>query len=85
MINALAARGEGAAAELSPEDFSLEEGAIRVIEDTVFDLFTLMSGHTYADFFPLSTERDVLGPPTSKASCASRRHALRPIASWTRA
>ena len=61
LIDALASRGEGAAAELTPEDFPIEEGAVRVIEDFVFDLFTLMSGHTYVDFLPLSLARDVLG------------------------
>lgn len=63
LIHALASRGEGVAAELSPSDFPVEEGAVRVIEDAVFDLFTLMSGHTYADLLPLSDSRDVLGEP----------------------
>ena len=63
LIDALAARGDGAAAELTTADFPDEEGAVRVIEDFVFDLFTQMSGHTYADFLPLSVQRDVLGQP----------------------
>lgn len=62
LIDALAAVGGGAAAELSPDDFPLEEGAVRVVEeDVVVDLFTLMSGHTYADLLPLSVPHDVGG------------------------
>lgn len=61
LISALAAVGDGAAAELSPDDFPLEEGAIRVVEDVVIDLFTLMSGRTYADLLPLSEQHDIEG------------------------
>ena len=50
LLSCLAAFGEGFARELSPEDFPLEEGAVRVIEDFTVDLFTLMRSHTYADF-----------------------------------
>ena len=42
--------GEGFAQELSLDDFPMEEGAIRVIEDFVVDLFTIMRSRTYADF-----------------------------------
>ena len=70
MIDALATIGGGAAAELSPDDFPLEEGAVRVIEDdVVVDLLTLAapsptgvtSDHTYADLLPLSEPHDVGG------------------------
>ena len=57
----LATFGSGAAAELTPDDFPLEEGAVRVAEDFDADLLTLMSGHTYADLLPLSAPHDVGG------------------------
>ncbi len=44
--------GEGFARELSVVDFTDEEGAIRIIEETEqcqLDLFTRMSGRTYDD------------------------------------
>ncbi|HEY3897870.1 MAG TPA: hypothetical protein VGM54_04605 [Chthoniobacter sp.] len=42
--------GEGFARELSPEDFPLEEGAVRLVEDFTVDLFTLLRAHTFADY-----------------------------------
>jgi hypothetical protein len=61
MIQVLSAFGEGHAAELSPADFPMEEGCVRVRESFDVDLFTQMSGHTYADLLPQSTERTVEG------------------------
>ena len=61
LIGVLAAMGEGAAAELTPADFPLEEGAVRVIEDAVIDIFTMMSGHTYADLEAESVVHDLEG------------------------
>ena len=62
LIDALSAVGGGAAAELVPADFPLEEGAVRVVEDdVVVDLFTVMSGHAYADLLPLSAPHAVGG------------------------
>ena len=54
MIDVLATFGAGAAADLSPDDFPVEEGAVRIVEDVVIDVFTQMSGDTYADLLPLS-------------------------------
>jgi hypothetical protein len=50
LLSALATFGEGFARELSPEDFQLEEGAVRLNEDFTLDLFTLMRSRTFADF-----------------------------------
>ena len=50
LLSCLAGFGEGFARELSPEDFPMEEGAVRVIEDFTVDLFTLMRQRTFADF-----------------------------------
>ena len=50
LLGCLADFGEGFARELSPEDFPLEEGAVRVIEDFTVDLFTLLRAHTFADY-----------------------------------
>lgn len=63
LLSALHGFSEEAAEVLSPDDFPLEEGAIRVAEDFDLDLFTLMSGETYADLLPLSAEHLVLGRP----------------------
>ncbi len=41
--------GEGSARELTYQDFDLEEGCIRIVEDFPLDLFTVMRGHTYQD------------------------------------
>jgi hypothetical protein len=41
--------GEGYAKELCEEDFSDEEGAIRVVEDFPIDIFTRMAGYCYED------------------------------------
>jgi len=53
--------GEGAAAELTPDDFSDEEGAIRVVEDFPVDIFVRMSGKTYADLLPQRRWHEVGG------------------------
>jgi len=48
----LADYGEGYARELSPDDFEDGEGAIRIIEEVEMcqmDLFTRLSGVSYAD------------------------------------
>jgi hypothetical protein len=52
LLAVLATLGEGHARELRPEDFSDEEGAIRLVEDFPIDLFTRMGGRRYADLLP---------------------------------
>lgn len=52
LLNALGEFGEGHARELSPADFTDEEGAIRVIEDFPLDIFTRMGGRRYEDLLP---------------------------------
>jgi hypothetical protein len=44
--------GEGWARELSIEDFALEEGAVRVMEEFDLDIFVRMRGKTLNDFRP---------------------------------
>ena len=61
LISVLSTMGEGSAAALVPADFPLEEGAVRIIEDIVVDVFTLMSGHDYAALLPLSELHDING------------------------
>ena len=61
LIDTLATFGSGAAAELDAADFPLEEGAVRVAENFDIDLFTVMSGHAYADLLPLAVAHDVGG------------------------
>jgi len=52
LLETLANYGEGFAKELSPADFSDEEGAIRIVEESEMsqiDIFTRMSGLRYHD------------------------------------
>lgn len=63
MLAVLEGFGEGAARELSPDDFPLEEGCVRVAEHFDLDIFTLMSGHAYADLLPMTDTHDVDGVP----------------------
>lgn len=49
LLSCLRDWGEGYAAELKIDDFTDEEGAVRVIEDFPLDIFTRMSGWRYAD------------------------------------
>ena len=62
LLETLGNYGEGFARELSVDDFTDEEGAIRIVEEIEqcqLDVFTRMSGRTYgevvrdADVFPL--------------------------------
>lgn len=50
LLDSLSRFGEGCARELTPEDFPLEEGAVRLVEDFTVDLFTLMRSRRFADF-----------------------------------
>ncbi len=52
LLATLAEYGEGYARELSPDDFTDEEGAIRIVEETEMsqiDIFTRMAGRHYDD------------------------------------
>jgi predicted nucleotidyltransferase len=52
LLRCLGGYGEGFAAELSLADFTDEEGAIRIVEETEqcqIDIFTRMSGRRYGD------------------------------------
>jgi predicted nucleotidyltransferase len=62
LLETLVGYGEGFARELSPADFTREEGAIRIVEETEqcqIDLFTVMSGRKYAEVIA-DAERFVL-------------------------
>ena len=50
LLDCLAHFGQGFARELSPDDFPIEEGAVRIIEDFTLDIFTLMRSRAFADF-----------------------------------
>lgn len=60
LLDVLATIGEGHARELRVEDFTDEEGCVRLIEDFPIDLFTRMGGRRYADLLPY---RRVLAGP----------------------
>ncbi|MDQ3623364.1 MAG: nucleotidyltransferase [Verrucomicrobiota bacterium] len=50
LLHSLTGFGQGFARELSPDDFPMEEGAVRVIEDFTVDLFTVMRSRTFGSF-----------------------------------
>lgn len=52
LLDCLKNWGEGWARELSLEDFEIEEGAIRVMEEVDLDIFVRMKGKTLDDFRP---------------------------------
>lgn len=61
LLQALTGFGEGAARELSPADFTDEEGAVRVVEDFPLDLFVRMGGRHYEDLLPFIQHVDLDG------------------------
>ncbi|QXD14212.1 hypothetical protein GQ464_012220 [Rhodocaloribacter litoris] len=63
LLNVLADFGEGHARQLTIDDFTLEEGCIRIIESFPLDIFTLMSGHTYEDLLPYTALHHVQDVP----------------------
>jgi hypothetical protein len=54
LLAALADWGEGYARELSPADFAVEPGAVRLVEDFPLDMFTVLEERTYRDWLPES-------------------------------
>jgi hypothetical protein len=52
LLQSLESWGEGFARELSPNDFAIETGAIRVSEEFDLDIFVRMQGKTIDDFRP---------------------------------
>lgn len=52
LLAVLSRVGEGHARELRVEDFTDEEGAVRLVEDFPIDIFTRMGGRRYADMLP---------------------------------
>jgi hypothetical protein len=52
LIKSLAEWGEGWSRSLRPEDFNMEQGAIRVQEEFDLDIFVRMHGKTLDDFRP---------------------------------
>jgi len=52
LLNTLETYGEGCSRELSSQDFTVEEGAVRVVEEVEqcqMDLFTMISGRIFSD------------------------------------
>jgi hypothetical protein len=52
MLQCLERWGEGWARELKPDDFTPQEGSIRVVEEFDLDIFTRMKGKSIDDFRP---------------------------------
>ncbi len=62
LLATLASYGEGFARELSPDDFTDTEGAIRIVEvaeQCQIDIFTRMSGKTYQDILATADWFDI--------------------------
>jgi predicted nucleotidyltransferase len=71
LLKTLRGYGEGFARELSPDDFTDEEGAIRIVEETEqcqIDLFTRMSGRSYLDVISDANTLDIMGHRIAVAS-----------------
>ena len=76
-LDSLADYGEGFARELSQEDFTDEEGAIRIVEETELsqiDVFTRMSGLRYLD---LRTDASILSLQGHQIPYASKAALIR--------
>ncbi len=72
LLETLAGYGEGFARELTPADFTDEEGAIRIVEETEqcqIDIFTRMSGLRYHDLAP---QADTFQIANCAILCASK-------------
>lgn len=77
VLDSLADYGEGFARELSQEDFTDEEGAIRIVEETELsqiDVFTRMSGLRYLD---LKTDASILSLQGHQIPYASKAALIR--------
>lgn len=59
LLNFLRTWGDGHAAELSKEDFTDEEGAVRIIEDFPLDIFVRMRGLRYEDLSQYCRRHDI--------------------------
>jgi len=74
LLGRLADYGEGFACELSVEDFTDEEGAIRIVEEAEqcqIDIFTRMSGRKYVDVMEDADRFSLQGHEIAIASKAS--------------
>ena len=74
LLDALSDYGEGFARELTADDFTDDEGAIRVVEESEFcqiDIFTRMTGLYYHDMLPDAGALDLSGRTIRYASKAS--------------
>jgi predicted nucleotidyltransferase len=52
LLECLGRFGEGSSAELGVDDFTSEEGCIRVVEDFPLDVFTVLDGKRHGDLLP---------------------------------
>lgn len=72
LLDTLADYGEGFARELSPADFTDEEGAVRIVEESEqcqIDIFTRMSDLRYDD---LARQADTFKVANREILCASK-------------
>ena len=72
LLAALERFGEGFARELAPADFTAEEGAIRIVEESescIIDLFVRMRGQSFRDVVRDAVTFEVSGRQLQHASC----------------
>ncbi|MFO7536377.1 MAG: hypothetical protein R6X19_11990 [Kiritimatiellia bacterium] len=63
LLQTLCRFGQGYARELTPADFTDEEGAVRIIEDFPIDLFVRMGGRHFKDLLPYRQWIELGGVP----------------------
>lgn len=63
LLRALLQFGEGSARELTPDDFTDEEGAIRVVEAFPLDLFVRIGGQRFEDLIGFVRHIEIDGVP----------------------
>ncbi len=61
LLSVLLDFGDGSARELTPDDFTDEEGAIRVVEAFPLDLFTRMGGRRFEDLLAFVRHAEIDG------------------------
>ncbi len=63
LLACLANFGEGHTSELTPADFTPEEGAVRIEEDFTLDVFTRIRGHRFIEFATTARVTEVNSVP----------------------
>ena len=71
LIAALADRADGAVGALTPADFPVEEGCVRIADEYDIDVFTVMGGRLFSDLADDTDWHDVQGERVRFLSAAA--------------